>query len=199
MARSETVQTLHEVEAVRRSTRELLDAAWFPFLVWGVIVLGSAPFTQIGDGEPAIGIYWVAAAPAGLAISFWFFRSRELALGLVARNAPVYPAIAVAVAAGAFVLGAAGDGGMLSAVGPLYVVAAGLLGFAVLARSPLTATAAVAIAAVATVVLLVEPTEPAFVAALGQGAVAIIAGLVALARRRPPRLGGALNRPAARP
>lgn len=194
----EAAQTLRDLEALKRSTRGLLDGAWFPLLLWGALILGSAPFTQIGDGEPS-GIYWALAAPAGLAATAWFFRSRELALGLVARNGPAYVALAVALTLAAFVLGAAGDGGMLSAVGPAYALAAGLLGFALLGRSLLTAVVGVAIAAVATAVLIADPAEPALLSALGQGAVAIVAGLVALARRGPRRMGAGTGQLTTRP
>jgi hypothetical protein len=194
----EAAQTLRDLEALKRSTRELLDGAWFPLLLWGALILGSAPFTQIGDGEPS-GIYWALAAPAGLAATVWFFRSRELALGLAARNGPAYVALAVALTVAAFALGAAGEGGMLSAVGPAYALAAGLLGFALLARSPLTAVVGAAIAAVATAVLIADPAEPTLVSALGQAAVAIVAGLVAMARRGARRVGAGSGQLSARP
>jgi hypothetical protein len=180
----EAARTLGEIQELRRATRQQLDGAWFPFILWGILLLGSAPVTQIGSGDWT-GIYWAVAAPTGIATTSWFFHSRELTVGLVWRHSWAYLAIAIAMGLGAFALGAAGGGGMLSAVGPAFAVAAGLLAFAVLARAPLTAVIGTAIAAVATVVLLADPAEPTLLAALGQGTVLAAAGLGVLAQRRP--------------
>ncbi|MFY9265369.1 MAG: hypothetical protein WAO61_08085 [Solirubrobacterales bacterium] len=183
MTDTDAAATLREIERVKRSTHALLDATWFPLLLWGSIVAASAPFTQLGD-DNAVGFYWFLAGPAGTAASFLFFRDRELDLGLVDRHKVVYIALAAAIAIGSMSLGIAGDGAMLSAVGPVYVVAAGLAGFSWLERSSLLAVTALAMAAAGTGVLAIDPGERNLLAALVEGAVLIVAGVVALRRRK---------------
>jgi len=184
MAHADAATTLRELETVRQKARGSLNASWLAFLIWGTIVLASAPFTQIGDGA-AVGVYWMLATPLGLLITWRAYRSYELRIGLVDRNERLYAAIIATMVVAAFVLGAAGQGGMLSAVGPLIAIGVGLVALGVVkARDLLVAFAGDAMIVLGIVIAVADPDDPALLAALGQGAITILAGLIALERQR---------------
>lgn len=181
MTAEHDVRTLNEVERVRRTTRSLLDASWFTFLLWGSLVLASAPFTQIGHDGAAIGIYWTAASLVGLISTSLYYRHRELSLGLVDRNEFLYVGISIAMVIGAMLVGALA-GGDFSAVGPSFPIAVGLIVFGAMKRSPLILASGAALAAFAITVLIANPVQAALIAAIGEGAILIGTGLIALYR-----------------
>lgn len=176
-AAGEAAETLRRVADVRQGTRRLINAAWFPMLLWGSIVLVSAPITLAPDW--AIGVYWLLAAPAGLLLTFRYFRRRALEHGLGTRNWRVYRGLGVAIAVACAALGAAGSE-IVSAVGPMYAVALGVLGFAALSRVALYAWAALALIGAATLIVVADPADPILVAALAEGVLLLAAGLAAL-------------------
>jgi hypothetical protein len=179
MDSAQAARTLNEIEGVRTKARGLLDAAWFPLLVWGTIELASAPFTQIAGGD-AVGFYWVVAGPLGFFVTFVYFRGRELDLGMVSRHKVAYIVTAVAIGVGSMALGIAGQGDMLSAVGPVFVVAAGLAAFAALDRSLILAVSTVAMVLLGAGLLLVSPADATFWAAVGEGAILMLTALVSV-------------------
>lgn len=183
MSETDASQTLQDVERIRSSARELLDVSWFPFLLWGSLVMTSAVFTQIGDGDAAIALYWMIAAPSGVVATALYYHRRESAIGLFDRREPLYIATAVAMVIGAMLAGALGEG-TFAEVGPVYPIAAGLLVFAAINRSVLVAVTAIALAAAATILLITEPDEAALYAALSEGAIMLGAGAVALTGAR---------------
>lgn len=178
MEATDPIGTLAAVDGVRRNTQNLFDAAWFPLLVWGSIVLASAPFTQLAGGD-AVGYFWLIAAPIGVFVTFRFFRVRQIDLGLVARHKTTYIATSLSIAAGSMGLGIAGHGNLLSAAGPVFAVVAGLAVFAAIDRSALLAFSAVMLAAFGAVVVLAEPSRTTLWAAIGEGMILIATGLVA--------------------
>ena len=62
MDRAIAADNLEAIERAQGAARTMLDDGWFPLQLWGAIVLLSAPFTQIDDGN-AVGFYWI---PAGI-------------------------------------------------------------------------------------------------------------------------------------
>ncbi len=191
MANAEAARTLQEVTAVRAVTRRKLNASWLAFLIWGSIVLGSAPFTQLGDGA-AVGIYWALASPIGLLVTWRAYHAYELRLGFFDSNEWIYGVIVGAMVVAAFVLGAAGEGGTLSAVGPLVAIGAGLvlLGL-VKSLDPIVGFAGDAMIALGIVLVVAEPGEPALIAALGQAAILLAAGAFTWHRDRAVRADAA--------
>ena len=129
MTRTDAERALQEVSAARELTRGVLNASWLALLIWGVIVLASAPFTQIGDGE-AVAFYWLVATPLGFLITGRAYRSFELKMGVEDRYEMVYTAIIAAMVIVAVATGVAGQGGMLSAVGPLFAIGLGFIAIA---------------------------------------------------------------------
>lgn len=169
--------TLHEVDDVRQETRRLVNAAWFPLLLWGTIVLASAP--AILAGGAVIAFYWLVAAPAGLLLTARFFRRRSFEHGLASRHWRIYRGLGVAIAVVCFALGAAGSE-IVSAVGPMYAVGVGVLVFAALSRVASYAFAAAVLIVAATLILVGDPGDPALAAALVEGGVLLAAGLAVL-------------------
>lgn len=166
-------ETLRRVDDVRRGTRRMLNVAWFPMLLWGTIVLVSAPISMASDA--VTGIYWLLAASAGLLVTIRFFRRHGFEHGLEPRHRKLYPGVGVAIALTCFALGAAG-GEMVSAVGPIYAVAVGMLAFAALGRVGIFAYASAALVAAATLIVIAHPGDPIVVAALVEGSLLLVAG-----------------------
>ena len=174
-------ETLRHVDHVRHDTRRLMNAAWFPMLLWGAIVLASAPIALASDTASVI--YWIVAAPAGLLLTIAFFRRRSSEHGLIPRYRKAYPAVGVGIALASGVLGGAG-GETVSAVGPLYAVAAGMLVLAALGRVPLFAGASLALIVAATSIVVADPRDPHVVAALVEGTLLAGSGLAILIGER---------------
>ncbi len=184
MTRTDAERALQEVSAARELTRGVLNASWLALLIWGVIVLASAPFTQIGDGE-AVAFYWLVATPLGFLITGRAYRSFELKMGVEDRYEMVYTAIIAAMVIVAVATGVAGQGGMLSAVGPLFAIGLGFIAIAsVRSFDVLVGLTGGAMIALGVVLMILEPDEPGLIAALGQGAILIASGAIAYSRRR---------------
>jgi hypothetical protein len=181
MDRAIAIENLNSIEGARSRTRTMLDDGWFALVVWGVIVLASAPFTQLAGGD-AVGFYWMAAGALGIFVTFRYFRARELEIGLVSRHKSAYIVLALSMAIGSMALGIAGGGGMLSAYGPVLVIAAGLAAFAALDRSLLLACSASLMALLGIAILAGEPERATLWAAVGEGAILLITGLAAMRR-----------------
>lgn len=172
---------LHDVERLRQRTRSHLQAIWFPLVVFGGLSMMSAAVAW-RFGGPSLGVFWLAAAPAGSVVTAVFYRRREHRIGLEAPPAP-YVVAAIGIILGAFLTG--GLGGALgaaavSAIGPPLCVSAGYLVFARLARSRGLAVVA-GVLAVLTLTLAaahVKPDRAAWVLALTYGTVFGLTGLV---------------------
>lgn len=183
MVNSDAAQTLQQVERIRRSTRAVLDYPWVPFVVFGAITVGSAALTNVWDGA-AVGVWWFVLGPAGLAITWRYYRGRELSVGFVDRREHLYTALLGAMFLVAFALGFAGGGDLLSDVGPTYAVGAGLLGVAAIDRSAIVACCGAAQLVLAFAVTITEPSHSGPLMALAGGGILVLTGL--LIRRRGP-------------
>jgi hypothetical protein len=181
MDRAMAADNLQAIESARSATRSMLDDGWFPLQLWGAIVLMSAPFTQIAGGD-AVGWFWVPATFVGVFFTFRYFKLRSQSTGLVSRHKTAYIATSISIGLGSMVLGIAGDGGMLSAYGPVFVVAAGLAVFAALDRSSLLAVSATTMTLLGVLLIAFEPARATLWSAIAEGLILIVTGVVAMRR-----------------
>lgn len=181
MDRAIAVENLETIERARSATRTMLDDGWFPLQLWGAIVLMSAPFTQIAGGD-AVGFYWIPATFVGVFFTFSYFKQRSDEIGLVSRHKTAYIATSIAMGLGSMLLGIAGDGGMLSAYGPVFVIAAGLAVIAALDRSALLAASATTLTLLGALLLALEPARATMWSAIGEGLILIVTGIAAMRR-----------------
>ncbi len=177
MSDSTTAATmLSEVERVRGETRERLDPGWMPYLVFGVLTMLSAVFTQVGD-DGSEGLYWLVAGPVGLAITWHYYRAHELRVGLVDRQEYLLAGIV-----GAMVLGATAIGWLapepFSEAGWMFPIGVGLLAIGIAESSAPDAGVGIAMLVAGGALTALEPAEPAMWAALLGGAI-LLAGAVA--------------------
>jgi hypothetical protein len=181
MDRAMAADNLQTIESARSATRSMLDDGWFPLQLWGAIVLMSAPFTQIAGGD-AVGWFWTPAAFVGVFFTFRYFKLRSESTGLVSRHKTAYIVTSLSLAIGSMVLGIAGDGGMLSAYGPVLVIAAGLAVFAALDRSSLLAVSAMTMTLLGALLIAFEPARATLWSAIGEGLILILTGFAAMRR-----------------
>ncbi len=170
---------LQHVESVRHQTRSLLQAFWFPLVVFGALTLASALVQWVWPG-PAVGAYWAVAGLLGGAAVGLYYHFRELRLGLSNPAAP-YVLTAIGLMVGAFVLPAITSGD-LQQVASTFAVAAGYLVFAWLERSRTLAGLAAAMVVVPVLVLVSGVDHPGAVNAAAVGAITLAVGV---ASRRP--------------
>ena len=175
MADASAARTLGEVEQLRERTRNAVEWGWIPFLIFGAVVLLSAAFTRVDDGQ-SLGVYWLIAGPAGVALTLYAVRAFEVRTGVLDRNEHVYAFVIAAMTAGAIAVGWSADG-IGSDVGPLFPIGLGLLVIAAIDRSALVALTGLSMIAVAAALLIAEPAHADTWAALGQGAILVGAGL----------------------
>ena len=147
MRAEEAAQLVHEIEHLRRRTRASLHHVSFPCVMFGALMLASAAIVATAGG-PSVGLFWMVAGPLGGVATGRHYQRRERRMGL---EGPAWPGVAVGlgIMAGCFLTGGLGGAlGLetLAAVGPLLVVSAGGLGFALLHRSVPAAVVAVALA-----------------------------------------------------
>jgi hypothetical protein len=177
MADADAIQTLGEVERLRERTRDAVEWGWFPFLIFGVAVLLSAPFAWIDDGA-ALGYYWLVAGPIGVAVTLYAVRTLEIRAGVLDRHEMAYAIVIAAMVAGAIIVGWTADG-VGSDVGHVFPIGAGLLVIAAIDRSALVAWTGASIIGLGIALLIAEPSNADGWVALGEGAILITAGVVA--------------------
>ncbi|HVF14555.1 MAG TPA: hypothetical protein VM942_08145 [Acidimicrobiales bacterium] len=175
----DAADVLQHVESVRHQTRSLLQAFWFPLVVFGALTLASALVQWVWAG-PVVGLYWAVAGVLGGLVVGLYYRSRELRLGLTTSATP-YMLTAVGLMAGAFLLPAITSGD-LQQVSSTFAVAAGYLVFAGLDRSRTLAGLAVVMVIVPILVLASGVDHPGAVNAAAVGALTLAVGV---ASRRP--------------
>lgn len=173
---------LDEVERVRERTRERLDPGWVPYLVFGALTMLSAPFTQIG-ADGAEGIYWLVAAPVGLAITWLFYRRHELQIGLVDRQEYLLAGIVAAMVLGATLVGWLAPE-PFSEAGWMLPIGAGLLAIGALEWSEVDAGVGLGMLITGVGLQAVDPAQPAAWAAVLGGAILLAGGLVLRIRGR---------------
>jgi hypothetical protein len=171
----DAADVLRHVESVRRQTRDLLRAFWFPLVVFGVITLVSASVQWAWPG-PAVGLFWAVTAPVGGMVVGRFYRTRELRLGLSNPPRP-YILTAAGIFVGAFVLPIVTHGDLQEVVST-FAVAAGYLAFAWLERTGWLVALALLMAAVPVVVLVTGVGHPGAVTAAATGGALVATGLL---------------------
>jgi hypothetical protein len=176
----EAARTLTSIRATRERTRADLRAYWYPLVVFGVLTLLSTPFFELWDGAGA-GLFWLVAAPVGIALVVRHYRRRELSVGLTSAPRP-YVVTAVCLVAACFALGFGGgiaDDPDVANFGPPLAVAVAYLVYAWLERTVLLALLACALAGL-TVALAVGDIERANqIVAAADGASFVLVGLLA--------------------
>jgi len=171
----DAVDVLHHVESLRSQTRNLLQAFWFPLVVFGALTLASAPVQWVWPGA-AVGVYWAVAGLLGGTAVGLYYRSRELRLGLTTSPTP-YVLTAVGLLLGAFLLPAVTTGDLQEVVST-FAVAGGYLVFARIDRSRVLAVVAAVLLAVPVLVLVSGVDHPGAVNAGVVGAITLGVGLV---------------------
>ena len=170
----DAADVLHHVVSIRDETRSLLQAFWFPLVVFGALTMISALVQWVWPGG-AVGIYWAVAGLLGGTAVGLYYHSRELRLGLGASAAP-YIVTAAGLMAGAFVLPAVTRGDLQEVVST-FAVAGGYLVFAWLDRSRRLAGLAVVMMVVPALVLASGVGHPGAVNAAAVGAITLAAGV----------------------
>jgi hypothetical protein len=166
---------LRHVDSVRRQTRDLLRAFWFPLVIFGAITMASALVQLVWPG-PAVGLFWAVTAPVGGMVVGRFYRTRELRLGLA--NPPLpYILTAAGIFVGAFALPIVTHGDLQEVVST-FAVAAGYLAFAWLERTGWLVALAVLMAAIPLAVLASGVGHPGAVTAAATGAALLATGLL---------------------
>jgi hypothetical protein len=149
MRTEELMQTLREVEGARRRTRSDLRALWFPLLLFGGLILVSAPVSLADD--PWSAIYWAMVSPVGVAVTAAFYRRRGAQAGLVGAGwgylaTAVLLLLAAPLAAGVLSELVSGRAGV---VAPWIAVSLAYLVFAWLERSVVIAVVTACLGALA--------------------------------------------------
>ena len=180
---SEAEHTLREVERVRRDTRRSLHPLWFANVVTAVFFLGATLVSAIADSSPLPIAYWVIGVPVGLGLIVRHDLRNESRLGAQARLADPASGILLALIVGVVAAHELTDGSF-GQVAWIYPVAAGWLGLAALFRDGPLCAAAVALLAIGTAIVAIEPAEPWIWASVAMSLLLLAAGLLERARER---------------
>jgi hypothetical protein len=170
--REDAERTLEAVEHARRGTRRTLHAVWYSNLVAGAFFAGAGLVSAVEPPDAVALAYWVLGAVLGLGLIFRHSIRLERELGVESRAWDATGGIVLAMIAGILLVNRLTD----VEVAGLYVGAAAALAIGAQLRDPIEAAAGVAIALVATVLILVDPAQPWVWGNLGLGAVLLAAG-----------------------
>lgn len=96
MEHDEASAVLNELAQAQLRTRVKLEALWFPLVLFGALMAGSALVATAISG-PAVAAYWALAGPLGGIACGLFFRRQGLARG-------VEPRVALPVLGGAAII-----------------------------------------------------------------------------------------------
>jgi hypothetical protein len=180
---SEAENTVRAVERVRRDTRRSLHPLWFANVVVALFFLGATLVGALAGSDALPIAYWAIAGPAALALIVRHDMRNEARLGAEARLADRATGILVALIAGVVLTHRITDGDF-GQVAWIYPVAAGWLGFAALFRDGPMAAAAVALVAIGTAIVAIEPAEPWIWTNLTMALLLLAAGLTERAWER---------------
>ena len=186
----EAALTIDRIEELRRETRRKSrggpEDLWVPILLFGVLMLFT-PLIKRTAGGPAVGIYWALVGPLGAMVCGWYYRRRELNMGLEVPPLP-YVVVSAAIVVGALALGWIGgaSGSELAWMGPLLIVSGGYVLFAWLDRRPFLGALAIALAVVVVALATsgLEADTASLVATLTYGGVLLATGFFLLARAK---------------
>ncbi len=180
-------ELLEEVRSVRLQTRSRLQSYWLALLVFGTLLLGSAPFFALLDGA-AVGLYWLVAGPLGTIVVSRRSRRRRVETGVM-RSPQPYSRLVVGLFVACFALGTAGgitNTDVLAEVGPPVAISCSYLVLAWIERSRLLGGLAVALGALALGLVASGVDHPGAMLAIVYGSSFIVIGLVARARVPAP-------------
>ena len=177
MERTEAEQTIVDVERVRRRTRHAMNPIWYPNIAIGLFITGVSVMTFLDVDGAVLTAYWVAAGLLTIGLVIRHYARVEQALGAVSPAIDASTVIVLALVVGVVAANMLAEG-LASAYAPVYVGAAGAIAMGILLRDRIEIAAGLAIAAVATAIVLVSPDQPGSWANLGVGLSLLAAGLV---------------------
>jgi hypothetical protein len=152
-------------------------------VVTGAFFLGATVVSALAESAAPAIAYWAVGVPVGLALIVGADLRRERTLGAEARLGDPANAILLALIAGVVVVHQLTDGSF-GQIAWIYPVAAGWLGIAWLLRDAPLGAAGVLLAAIGTVLVVIEPAEPWFWSQLTMALLLLAAGLVERTRER---------------
>jgi hypothetical protein len=171
MERSEAERTIIEVERARRGTRHALNPIWYSNIAFGLFFVGTAVVALTDLSGALTTAYWVAAGVLTLGLVVRYYANVERALGVQSPAWDASTTIVLVLIVGVVLANALTDGDA-NAAAPLYVGAACTVELAT----------GVAIAAVATAVVALDPSEPGIWGNFGLGLALFAAGVAGRAR-----------------
>jgi hypothetical protein len=171
--REDAERTLEAVERARRDTRQTLHAVWYSNLAVGAFFAGAGALSAFEPPDGVALAYWIVGIVLALTLIVRHSVRLERELGVESRAWDATGAIVLAMIAGIVLVNRLTD----VEVAGLYVGAAGLLAIASVLRDPIEAAAGVAIAVVASAIIVIDPSEPWVWGNLGLGAVLVGAGV----------------------
>lgn len=174
MERSEAERTIVEVERARRGTRHALNPIWYSNIAFGLFFVGTAVVALADLSGGLTTAYWVAAGLLTLGLVVRYYAKVERALGVQSPAWDASTAIVLVLIVGVVLANALGSG---NAAAPLYVGAACTVALGLVLHDRIELAAGVAIAAVATAVIALDPSEPGIWGNFGLGLALLAAGL----------------------
>ncbi|MEA3502751.1 MAG: hypothetical protein U9R47_08255 [Actinomycetota bacterium] len=171
---SDAADLIAHAEDARRRTRDALDGAWFPMLLFGTVTLASAAVAWRYGGE-SLAVFWAVAGPAGAVATGVFYGLRAKRTG-VARSPLPYLGVVAVLLVGAFVLPAITTGTLREVISAIWVGAC-YVAFGRLDRSWSTAMAGGAVVGLILVLLALDPSHLASWAAVVSGTLFLGTGL----------------------
>lgn len=178
-------QTLGELRAIQGDTRRRLQSFWFPLLVFGALLIASAPFFALLGGS-AVALYWLVAAPSGWLAVRRHYRHHALEVGLMGAKR-VYEVIGWTLIVACFGLGFAGGiSGVeeIALFGPPLAIALAYLALAAVEHSTTLAVLAVALGGLSVSLLVADAANPGPILAITYGTGFVAVGLLARAQHR---------------
>jgi hypothetical protein len=181
MERSEAERTIIEVERARRGTRHALNPIWYSNIAFGLFFVGTAVVALTDLSGALTTAYWVAAGVLTLGLVVRYYANVERALGVQSPAWDASTTIVLVLIVGVVLANALTDGDA-NAAAPLYVGAACTVALGHVLHDRIELAAGVAIAAVATAVVALDPSEPGIWGNFGLGLALFAAGVAGRAR-----------------
>lgn len=184
----DAASTLAAIRSTRARTRADLRSYWFALVVFGTLTLLSTPFFDLWDGA-GVGLFWLVAAPLGMAAMARYHRNRDDELGIA--SAPTaYVITSAALVAACFVLGFGGglsDQPDVATFGPPLAIAVAYGVFAWLERSAMLALVACVMGVLTVALAAADVANAGQILAGAYGASFLILGLLARTWTTTPR------------
>ena len=184
----DAASTLAALRSTRARTRADLRSYWFALVVFGALTLLSTPFFDLWDGA-GVGLFWLVAAPLGMAAMARYHRNRDDELG-IAPAPRAYVITAGALVAACFGLGFGGgfsDQPDVATFGPPLAIAVAYVVFAWLERSAVLALVACVMGGLTVALAAAEVANAGQILAGAYGASFLILGLLARRWTTKPR------------